>query len=99
MTHQFGPIMMKWSIWVILEGFQTSLFVSSPFFNKLFRFLNIQHPVCNTGFLPTGRSQLAYAVVVKEDWSASMQRGVPKVFDIRGMEHFKHGSSARPLDP
>ncbi len=51
MTHKNGPIMMKWSIWVILERLQTFLLTSSSFLDSLLRFLTIQLPICNTDIL------------------------------------------------
>jgi hypothetical protein len=81
--------MMKWSIWVILEGLQGFLFTSSSFFNRLFRFLTIRLPVCNTGLSWRAINDRHGFVARMVAVSVSAPQCVPKVFDTSSMEQFK----------
>ncbi|MHB8898467.1 MAG: hypothetical protein ACYC6Y_06945 [Thermoguttaceae bacterium] len=90
--------MMKWLIWVILEGLQASLLADSSFINRLFRFFNVQLPVCNTApawwAFDNRLVPLAGLVAVR----VSAPRYVPKVFDTSGMERSVPAPLVRALD-
>ena len=86
LTHQKGPIMMKWSIWVILEGLQALLVRRSPFLST-HCFVSSPH---NSSYATRILDCCGFAV----DWEAIPKANptgmfdqvcVPKVFDNSGM--------------
>lgn len=89
MTHQNRPIMMKWSIWVILERLQGLLLTGSSFFQQIVSFPHhttprMQHGPIMAGYLPLARS------IGENGYGVGVGTGiVPKVFDTGGMEHFR----------
>ena len=99
LTHPMGLIMMKWLIWVILEGL-TSFFLLTgfSFCNRLFRFLTIQLPVCNTDFSWQPRSESGACLARMVAVSVCVPDRMPKVFDTRSMERIKLTVSATSLD-
>ncbi len=99
LTHPAGLIMMKWLIWVILEGLTGSFLLTGfSFCNRLFRFLTIQVPVCNTqsSWQPRSGSGACLARVVVV--SVCVPDRMPKVFDTRSMERVRRTVSATSLD-
>lgn len=96
MTHPRGPIMMKWLIWVILEGLQGLLLATTSFFNKLFPFFTTRLLVRNTNVSTrtVHGARIGATVAVPVQASARM----PKAFDTTSMEQFEPIAWTMSLD-
>lgn len=91
LTHKNGPIMMKWSIWVILERLQVLLFTRSSFFPTgccVFSPNNFAYATraCDGGRDIADQTRLHGSVRCLYQ----TPKVVPKVFDTSGMKQFRH---------